>query len=342
MRTKLIQTMTVLIILALISSLPSWAGNDNRKGTAGAMELLIPVGARSCAMSGALSASIDGTEAIFWNPAGVCNIQGVEAMFSNMSFIADIGVNYFAIASNFGGTGTFAVSVKTIDFGDNKVTTTDQPEGTGGTFSPSYITFGLTYSNKFTDRIYGGATLKYVSEKIVRTSASGIAIDFGIQYRSNSGLKLGVSLKNLGPSMQFDGPDLEFFSTLTGQDAGSRTRALRLSAAGFELPSVLDIGLGYDFQLGEKSAFTLAGSFQNSNFGSDEFRLGVEYGWNKLIFFRAGLMRQQQQADNIYGPTFGFGVNIPVGDNSSVILDYGYRKVDYFDGNQWLGIKLTM
>jgi hypothetical protein len=340
MRTKLF-LIILLVVLMVFSASPLLGGNDSRKGTAGAMELLIPVGARSSATSGALSASVSGTEAIFWNPAGLSRVEGVEAMFSNMSYIADININYFAIATKFGSNGALAVSLKTLNFGDIKVTTTDQPEGTGSMYSPSYITFGLTYSNKFTDRIFGGATIKYVTEKIVRSSATGIAADLGIQYFSSYGINLGISLKNLGPQMQFDGPDLEYFTALPGQDFGDRTRALRLPAAGFDLPSTMEIGIGYDYNINETNVISFGGSFQNCNFGSDEYRLGAEYCWDKTVFVRAGVMRTQQQSDNIYGPTFGFGVNLPLG-GTTLVFDYSYRQTEYFDGNQWVGVKLLL
>jgi hypothetical protein len=342
MRTKSYAIIMLVIVLVVLIASPVLGGNDSRKGTAGAMELLIPVGARASAMSGAMTAGVSGAEAIFWNPAGVSRAEGVELLFSNMSYIADINVNYFAIAAGMGETGTIAASVKTLNFGDINITTTDLPEGTGGVYSPSYITFGLTYSNRFTDRIFGGFTVKYISEKVLRTSASGVAMDLGIQYLSSSGIKLGVALKNLGPQMQFDGPDLEYFASLSSQDPGSRTRALRLTSSGFELPSTLELGLGYDLALGKDNVIAFGGSFQNSNFGSDEFRVGVEYCWNKILYLRGGMMQQQNQADNIYGPTFGVGVNIPVSGNSAITLDYGYRKTDFFDGSQWLAIKLTI
>jgi hypothetical protein len=342
MKTRLFSKVILLSLLVLLGFSLLLGGNDGRRGTAGASELLIPVGAKSCGMSGAVISSVAGAEAIYWNPAGASQIDGSEVSFSHLSYIADIGVNYFALASNFGSSGTFGISLKTLSFGDIPITTTDLPEGTGGTFSPSYITVGLTYSNRFTDRIFGGATLKYISEKIVRTQATGFAVDLGIQYKSNTGLKLGVVLKNLGPSMQFDGPDLEYFTTIPVQDPGSRTRPLRLATAGFELPSTLEIGLGYDILVGEQHNFELGGTFQNTNFGSDEYRFGAEYGWNKMFFVRAGITRTQNQSEYIFGPTFGVGVNISVGEKSFIAVDYSYRKTDFFSGNQWLDVKLAL
>jgi hypothetical protein len=333
--------LALLLVFVLIAS-TVYAGDATRTGTAGAMELLIPVGARSAALSGSTIASSSGADALYWNPAGASRLEGTDILFNSMSYLADIKVNYFAVASNFGGTGTVGVSVKTVNFGDIPVTTVALPEGTGGTYSPNYITFGLSYSNKFTDRIYGGFSAKYVSEKVVETSATGIALDIGIQYLSASGIKLGVVLKNVGPQMKYSGQDGAYYTVLPDQQPGSAQRAVSLEKAGFELPSTLEFGVGYDLNLpGKMGVLSINGAFQNSNFGDDEYRVGLEYGWNNILFLRGGIMQTQDQTNNIYGPTFGIGLNIPFG-GTSIMFDYSYRKADYFDANQWIGVKLGL
>jgi hypothetical protein len=304
------------------------------------MELLIPVGSRATALSGAMNSMVSGVEAIHWNPAGLARGTGVEAMFSNLQYIADIDLNYFAVAANFEDIGSFGFSVRSLDFGDIPVTTVDEPEGTGETFSPNYIVGGLTFSRGFTDRIYGGVTLKVVSEKIQRTSASGMAFDVGVQYLSEFGVKLGVALKNLGPAMSYDGPDLEYFTSLTGQEPGARPRAVRLSGAEFEMPSTLEIGIGYDYAMAEGHNLGVMGTFQNSNFGNDEFRAGLEYSFDDKIFLRGGYMTlTENNEDNIYGPTFGAGVRLPL-ETTSIGFDYAYRVTDFFDANQWFTLKV--
>ena len=314
-----------------------YAGNDTRRGTAGATELLIPVGARGTALSGAMNAFASGVEAIYWNPAGIARSPSTEAMFSSSTYIADIKLNYVGVVANFGDLGAFALSMRSLNFGDIPVTTVENPEGTGGTYSPSYLTFSLSYSHEFTDRIYGGFTAKLVSEKIVRSSANGFAFDVGVQYLSVTGLRLGIALKNLGFGMQFDGPDLEYFTSIPGQESGSRARSLRLPSASFEFPSTLEIGAGYQYDVNEQHSLMLVGNFQNANFAGDEFRLGLEYAFDKMLFLRGGIMQSQVQDDNIFGPTFGFGVKLPVG-GTNLDFDYAYRKTDFFSGSQWFSV----
>jgi len=330
--------LALAVLLLCVSE--TQAGNERRVGTAGANELLLPVGSRATALGGSMTAMVSGVEAIHWNPAGVSRGTGVEAMFSNMQYIADVNLNYFAVSSNFEGVGTFALSLRSLDFGDIPVTTVNAPEGTGETFSPNFIVGGLTYSRAFTDRIYGGFTMKLVSERIQRTSAGGLAFDFGVQYFSDFGLRLGVALKNLGPEMQYDGPDLETFVQIPGQEPTARPRAVGLTAAAFELPSTLEIGVGYNFIPSEGHNLAVMGTFENSNFGNDEFHGGLEYSYSDMLFLRGGYaMQAPNNDDNIYGPTFGAGVKFNV-TGTAIAFDYAYRVVDFFDANQWFTLKV--
>lgn len=338
---KLLPVFLLLLMAFPLSVTVMYAGSDTRTGTAGAMELLLPVGSRGSALSGSLNAIATGVDAIRWNPAGMARGGGgIEAMFSTMSYIADIRVNYFGLSSSIGDIGSLGFSIQAINFGDIPITTTEAPEGTGGTYSPNYITTGISLARAFTDRIHGGVTAKFISERIMRTSATGIAFDFGVQYVSKeTGINLGVALKNLGPSMSFDGPDLESFAPIPGQDPGSRERALRLPGASFELPSTLDIGIGYAYKINDQNMLEFAGDFQNTNFGNDEYKLGVEYGYNNYLFLRSGYAFSQNPDDAIYGVTLGVGVRIPI-EGSSIMVDYAYRHAQYFDANQWFTVKV--
>ena len=179
---------------------------NRRIGSASATELLIPVGARDMALGGASIAVTQGVEAIHWNPAGLARLgSSAEALFSSLSYLADINLNYGAVGASFGRLGVVAVSVRSLDFGDIPMTSHDDPEGDGGrTFSPAFITAGLSYAIAFSDRANAGATIKVVSEKMGRVQGSAVAMDLGVQYHSIggiSGLDMGVAMKNFGPRL---------------------------------------------------------------------------------------------------------------------------------------------
>ena len=102
-------------------------------------------------------------------------------------------------AGNFGGNHPFDGPLPQADDqidiiregvdGDIPVTTIDNPEGTGATFSPTFVVLGVTYSNALTDRIRVGFTANLVSEEIQRPSASGVSFDAGVQYDGIGGVE---------------------------------------------------------------------------------------------------------------------------------------------------------
>ena len=106
-----------------------FAGTIRSSGTAGAAQLLIPVGAENIAVSNANVATVSGVEALFQNPAGIAKYDGsAQAMAGTMSYLADINVTNFGILTKFGKIGTVGLSVKSLDFGDIPVTTYNETE----------------------------------------------------------------------------------------------------------------------------------------------------------------------------------------------------------------------
>ena len=321
----------------------AYAGRGDKVGTTAAPELLIPVGGREIGLGGSSLSTTSGIEAIYWNPAGVARTSfGTEALFSYMTYIADIGIEYAAVTSSFSGFGTVGLSIKSLSFGNIEITTEDAPDGTGQTFSPSYLTIGLTYSRSLTDRISVGVTTKLISERIDRVSASGFAFDAGIQYSgfaNISGLSIGVAVKNLGSPMQFGGSGLLREATV----ANSRRPAsnYNIQASSDELPSVIELGVGYQYLFEEKNTLSFSTLFQNNNFSDDEYKLGLEYGYDNTFFVRGGynLSEQTVQDSYIFGATFGAGVHHDF-SGLDLTIDYAYSDVKFFPSSHTMSLKL--
>lgn len=348
-----VMKLRLFVIAVLVAAVLSGAFNtvdaqNKRTGTAAATELLVPIGARDLALGGSSLATTSGVEAIYWNPAGLGHLGGhaAEGMFSSMSYIGDINVNYGAVGASFGEFGVVGFSVKSFDFGDIALTSEDDPEGNSGrVFNPTYVTVGLTYSRALTDAISIGTTMKVISEQIDRVSASGFALDFGVQYRGLvgvRGLHLGVAIKNIGPQMKFDGSGL--YRAAIAPDGRRPEQQMKYEAGSFELPSLIEIGLAYDGKSGENMMYGVTTSFTNNNLYLDEYRVGGELGYKMqdLTFFARGginLIPQAEEKENIFGPTFGVGF-VYAAAGMDVIIDYAYRQVEYFDANQVFSLKL--
>ncbi len=335
-----------MAVAVMVSSSQAQDVKNKRIGTASATELLIPVGARDLAMSGSSLATSIGVEAIHWNPAGLGRLQtAAEALVSSMSYIGDIRVNYGAVGVAFGGFGVIGFSVKSLDFGDVPLTTVDDPEGRGGrTFSPTFVTVGLTYSRAFTDAITAGGTVKIISEKMAQVTGSGFALDLGVQYHSVAGIKgldLGVAMKNVGPQVSFDGTGL--LRRATSPEGRRPEQFYKSEAASFELPSSVEIGLAVEREFSENMKYTITSAFVNNNLGLDSYRFGGEIGYSMervRLYGRGGIDLSPKGKDDaqIFGPTVGFGLYYAA-PGIDIMIDYAYRSVDFFDNNSVFSLK---
>jgi hypothetical protein len=337
----------IIIVFAILLALDvAYAGGGNRTGTGGAAQLLIPVGPRGIAMGEANLSTSYGIESLFWNPAGVAKMDNsVGLMFSHMSYIADIGVEYGVVAANFEGFGIVSFSIKALSIGDIAVTTTQDPDGTGDTFAPQMITAGLSYARQLTDRISVGLTANFITETLGNVSTSGMAFNVGVIYDNLAdvnGLSIGVVMKNLGPQMKYDGSGLFTTAEVTGFNRPPQF--YKVDSAPFELPSSFEMGVGYKPQLDETNSLQLSGVFQNNNFSGDEVKLGAEYGYNDVLFIRSGYQFAPDiDSENyLFGFTAGLGIKYQLG-GIGVNIDYAFRDVqNYFDSNHIFAVSLGL
>lgn len=345
MRTLTRWTLAFVALGALMFS-PALAGDESRLGTSGAEQLLIPVGAKSIATSGAFISTLTGVEAIYWNPAGLDRSGKSEAMISYMRYIADINLTYVALSGHVGSLGSFAFSLKTLDVGDIVETTVVTPEGVGSTFSPSFVTAGLTYSKMITDRVSGGATVKLISESIKDLTATGFAIDFGTQYHFANNITIGIALKNIGSNMKYSGGDLEQRAQVQGSDPTATPAFFEAVTEKFSIPSTFELGLAYKYAMGANNAVNIGGTFANANESENALRFGAEYNYNNLVFLRGGYDMVTEKSDvrsdeSIFGFTVGGGLKYAIG-GVDLEIDYAYRDVEVFDGNHVFSLKFGL
>lgn len=334
----------ILFILLFSVNYSIYSQSSGSGGAAGAQQLLIPVGARSMGMNGAFISGIDGIEAIYYNPAGIIHSSGsIDAMFSYMSFIADIGLSYAAVSSNLGDIGTVALSLKSLDVGDIPVTTTQEAYGTGEYFSPTLIIGGVSYANYLSENLSIGTNVNIIYERILETSAAGVSFDFGMQYRNIAdvnGLRVGAVLRNIGPQMKYDGPDL---LRVASEESDSRgNQFYKVDAAGFDLPTLFEIGVSYEQMIAERYSFLFAASYLSSSFFEDELKFAGEFNYENLFFIRGGYALNPSDDvydSRVFGPTFGAGVHLHTVFN--VTVDYAYRVARFFNSNHIFSVKIS-
>lgn len=345
-------------ILFTTGSLLSFAGNPDRTGQAGATELLINPWGMSSGWNGVNTANVHGLEALNQNVAGLAFTSKTEILFSRSLWMqgSGISINAFGMAQKVGtGGGVIGFDVMNVDFGDIPITTTSLPEGGIGTFSPTYLNIGLSYAKTFSNSIYGGFTVRGISESISDVTATGVCLDAGVQYVTGNAaqvdkVKFGIALRNIGTPMKFSGDGLSIHSQAS---EGDYTMNVEQRSEKFELPSLLNIGASYDFLLGSgavhNSKLTLAANFTSNSFSKDQVGAALEYSYKSMFQIRGGYNYQEgitnlnQRTTVLTGIGAGFSFNVPLKENGPTLgVDYGYRTTNPFNGSHTIGVRISL
>ena len=333
------------------------AGNDNRRSTSGASQLLINPWAQSAGWSGVNTANGKGLDALFTNAAGLTFVEKTEIRYSNTILFPGSGlnVNAFGLGQKVGASGVFGLSFVSVSGDAIEITKVDSPEpGNNGSFRTTNMNINLSYAYSFSDAIHAGVNVKIVNEGTEDVSAMGAAVDAGVQYRTGSDyqIKFGIALKNIGSKMGFDGSGLSktaFLPSNSKLDITMQERALM-----FEMPTHLNIGASYDFLFKNESRFTLAGNFTSHAFRHDQFIFGGEFEFFKFFQVRGGyafeknIFSEEESATAFQGWSFGASINAPLGKEkegvppSKIGIDYAYRHANPLGGCHTIGVSFNL
>ena len=345
---------TIIVASIVCFSGAAYAGNPDRAGQAGATEVLIDPWAGSSGWGDVNTSSVHGVEAMFGNVAGTAFTKGTDIEFAHTIWLqgSDMSINAGGITQKVGPGSVMGISIMSFSFGDIPVTTVDQPEGGLGTFTPQFLNLSLSYAKAFSNSIYGGLNIKIISESISNVSASGVAIDAGIQYVTGTNadkdnLKIGITLKNVGTPMKFGGDGLS--TRITSTTTPSYEYTFEQRTAGFEIPSLVRMGISYDIPLAKDHRLTPALNFTSNSFTNDQYTAGVEYAFKEYFMLRGGFTYEQDVFDAslrttvFTGPSAGITLQPPLGKGGKRFgIDYSFRATSPFQGTHSFGIRFIL
>ena len=352
---KSIQYMVLSLALLIGVGAPqAFAGNEDRSGQAGAAELLINPWAASSGWGNAGMSFVKGVESIFGNVAGLHGVNTLDVNFTHTDWLKGSGIRIssFGLAARVGESSVLGLSLMSFSLGEVMETTTDSPDGGIGTFKPTLMNINLAFAKTFSNSISGGFNLKIISESIANMSATGVALDAGIQYVTGpfDNIHFGITLKNIGPTLKFSGDGLSIKAFLMQQGSIQHTVIQRVDQ--FELPTQLSIAAAYDWHVAENQRVTFAGNFISNSFTKDQYVIGAEYGWREWFLIRGGYVFESGIFKGILddncmnlnkGLHAGASVQVPIskGDNAPVLaVDYAFRNTYSYKGTHSIGVRL--
>ncbi|HKG95445.1 MAG TPA: PorV/PorQ family protein [Gemmatimonadaceae bacterium] len=271
----------------------------------GALFLLVPVGARAVGMGQAVTAEEDGSEAVWWNPAGLARLEKREAAIHHqrgLGYTAD-AVSLIVPSSLLGVIG---LSVHIFDFGE--IPSTDIIGTEGGEILTRAFVYAASYATPIGGRVNAGINYKIAQFRVECTGpcppnafsvATSTALDLGLQYDADwlVPLTLAAALRNVGPRFQVND---------------------RAQSDG--LPARLQIGALY--RVGQIQRYMKDAELHVTGdvLGEVQIRrpathLGTDLIWRKRLHARAGWVFDTSELD---GPSIGVGLTA-----GTLVLDVG-------------------
>lgn len=320
-----------LLLLALLLIAGNTFAEFSKVGSTGAQFLKIGVGAKYQAMGDASVATVNDVYAAYWNPAGLAAIENSAVSFTNVNWLLDIDLNYASIAHYFEDVGTFAVSASVLSMDDQEITTMEDQDGTGDYYSATSYAIGLSYARMLNNRFSFGATVKFVGERIHNESAEGFAFDLGTQLETGfRSLRLGMSITNMGPEMEFGGPDLDV-------PVGEEGTGAELKTTAYDLPMVFRFGMAYDVDMGAHSVLTVSSELKHPNDNVQQGSLGAQFGFRDQYFLRGGYKINYDEE----GLTLGGGIRTPLASETRLVIDYAWQDFGRLENTHRFSVGFT-
>lgn len=285
----------------------------NRAGAVSGQFLKLPTHARSAGMGNALVALAEGALSISTNPAGTLSIEGSSFGSTYNQWWADITLAFFGAATKIEGVGTIGAGVTLLSTDDMDVTTPAFPEGTGEKFKAVDMAYTLTYARQISELFGIGLSAKYIKSNLYNKTlnSSSVAFDIGTLYDIPIlRTRLGIAVTNLGKDLRYIN---EQYSLPTALKFGARTTVLQEDM--HTLYAAMQIG--------------------RPNDADEQYNVGLEYGFEELLFIRGGYKFNYDTEDW----TGGLGVSLKnLGLNGSV--DYAYSHYKFLPSTHMFSLEI--
>ena len=300
--------------------------------------LNIGVDAAALGMSKAVVATSNDVNSIYWNPAGLVNIEDYQGSLMHASYFAGIS-NYNFAAFAMPIDKESAVGISIIRFGvDDILNTTELIDSQGNIdfnrislFSAADYAFNVAYARKliFSDLNFG------VNAKIVRriigdfASSWGFGFDAGIQFERNS-WKFGLMARDITTTFnswsinqnEFD----KIKNAIPGQNqALPETTEITKPKLQFGAAKSFLIGRYFNLltEVDLNMRFAKTNDIISSDFVSIDPAIGFQLDFDKIVFLRAGVGNIQ------YTTNFDTSKSVSMQPNFGVGFTYNGIQVDY-------------
>ena len=327
---KLIRHSLFALLVLFVSGTQQGAAQDfvtnvSNKGTVAAAFLEIGVGARAEAMGGAYTAQTGSADMIYWNPAGLAYVDGVAVSFTHTEWLANTSFDFVSIATPLPFfNSVIGASFTMLSIPEQEVRTVEVPEGTGEFYDARDFAVNVSLSAQLIPTFSFGLSGKLISQRIWSEKGSQFALDAGVFYQTPlPGLAIGASISNFGGDISLSGRNLNDIIDPDLVNRGIENIPVEYKTDSSPLPQIFRFGLSYAISLPGRGSLVTGVDLMHPTGSTESMNMGVEYGFNNLIFFRAGYLNRFER-DSISGLTLGGGLRYTLQDRSNFVFDYAY------------------
>ena len=283
--------------------------------------LNIGVDAASFGMANSVIAQTGDVNSGYWNPAGLVHLQDKQVSLMHASYFANIAqYDYAAFAMPVDEKSALAISA--IRFGvDDIMNTTELIDQNGNIdynriklFSAADYAFNISYARKLSvEGLSLGANAKIVRRLIGDFAKSwGFGLDVGLQYRTEN-WRFGLMARDITTTYNVWNINKTEFEKIQGAIEGQNQTLPETTE--LTLP-ILQLGVARDFAFNDQFMLTAAAVLHtefyetNALISTSAFSIqpsvGFEFGYNQMVFVRAGVgnFQNEMQLDDTQKVTF--------------------------------------
>jgi hypothetical protein len=155
-------------------------------------------------MGEAYSAVADGSDAIYWNPAGLARIENRSLSFMHAAYLQNIFYDFTSYAQRIGSVGTFGIGIQYLNA--TSIDETDEFGTSVGTFKPYDLAVSLGWAGAKPvgdeKELAFGISGKFIRSKIIETASAG-ALDAGISWSMFQKFWVSLGVQNVGSTLKF-------------------------------------------------------------------------------------------------------------------------------------------
>lgn len=297
-----------------------------RAGISSLQFLKIGGSSRAAAMAESFVAVADDASSLQYNPAGMVQFEGHEAIFTHTSWLVDLQHEFVGAVYRINEEDAIGLSFTSLHTDDMEVRTETQPFGTGRYFSYGDVALGLSYARRLTAQFSFGATVRYVEETIDVLKTRAFMVDLGTYYWTGLGsTRFSVAVSNFGNNVSPEG-------TVDIPRDGDVS-----SFQEFSPPTTFRIGFAFEPIEDDVNRLTTSIQLNHPNDNSENLALGVEYAWNRTFFVRAGYKLNVDEE----GLTAGAGINAPL-SVARLGVDYAFADFDRLGAVHRITVRLGL